>query len=559
MAFDSLPVVALLRASALVSLLAVFAHALRYRPNLVARPFVLLVGSQTLWATLVLGPSILNVDASVPVFGSDLRGLAITAAAVAGPILWLRYALAFTGRSELVTRRRELLAATPIVLLPTLILVREAAGEAAPDSLVGLYWLVVILVVLGLIGCLVVGCYLLVRLARRYRQVSYRQVAVLTTALLAPYLMAFASRISRPTAGGDTVDYLPVDVTFLGFGVAAVGVVVAVDRYQVFTAFPETDAVARDEVLETLAVGLFLIDTDDRILDANAEASRIVGSSADAIIGQELGAVLPGITPLPTDSPTRLSLATADGHRRYEVTIDAVADGDATTIGRTVLLRDITDRQTREQQLAVLTRVLRHNLRNDLDTILAHAEEIETDTLRDRIATQIEHTQRTATKARAVETVLEASQQQRQEVDLLATVDSVVGSLRETYTCELTVQTPATLRVVSHEPLLRRLLTELLENGIEHTDADRPCVELAISVDDGVVRIEISDDGPGIPAHEFDVLEAGSETPLRHGSGIGLWIVTWIVDYLGGDLSFESTAEGSTVRVLLSGTPIVDA
>jgi len=557
MGLNGLPVITLLRASALVSVAAVFGYALRYRSTPVARPFVLLLCSQTLWAGLALGPSILGVDASVPIFGSDLRGLAITAAAVAGPILWLRYTLRFTGRSGVLTRRRELLLATPIGLLPTLLLVREAAGEGAADSLVGLYWIVVILLVVGLIGCLVVGCYLLVRLARRYRQVAGRQVGLLTTALLAPYLMAFASRISRPTAGGETVDYLPIDITFLGFLGLAVGVAVAIDRYQLFTAFPEADAVARETVVEELAVGLFLIDTDGRILDINVEASRIAGDSADSIIGQQLGDVLAGITPLPTDSPTRLSLATADGHRRYEVTVDTIGDGGDTTIGRTVLLRDITDRQTREQQLAVLTRVLRHNLRNDLDTILAHTEEIETAPLREQIATQIERTQRTATKARAVETVLEASQQQRAEVDLRTTAESVAESLRESHDCTLTVRTPETLRVVSHELLLRRLLSELLENGIEHSEAASPTVDLTLAVDDDVVCIEISDDGPGIPAHEFDILEAGTETPLRHGSGIGLWIVTWIVDYLGGDLSFESTDDGSTVHVRLSGTPIV--
>jgi len=45
----------------------------------------------------------------------------------------------------------------------------------------------------------------------------------------------------------------------------------------------------------------------------------------------------------------------------------------------------------------------------------------------------------------------------------------------------------------------------------------------------------------------------GTETPLRHGSGIGLWIVKWGIDHLGGRISFaEREPQGTTVTVAVS-------
>ncbi|MCU4925783.1 hypothetical protein OB905_07270 [Halobacteria archaeon AArc-dxtr1] len=41
-------------------------------------------------------------------------------------------------------------------------------------------------------------------------------------------------------------------------------------------------------------------------------------------------------------------------------------------------------------------------------------------------------------------------------------------------------------------------------------------------------------------------------TELRHGSGLGLWLVKWTVETFGGELSFvRSRAGGSRVQIRL--------
>ncbi len=64
------------------------------------------------------------------------------------------------------------------------------------------------------------------------------------------------------------------------------------------------------------------------------------------------------------------------------------------------------------------------------------------------------------------------------------------------------------------------------------------------------VRLVLTNDNES--AEELDVLTAGEETDLNHGSGIGLWVVNWVVTRYGGELSFETPPEGgSLVRITL--------
>jgi signal transduction histidine kinase len=90
----------------------------------------------------------------------------------------------------------------------------------------------------------------------------------------------------------------------------------------------------------------------------------------------------------------------------------------------------------------------------------------------------------------------------------------------------------------------------LVTNALEHGGSDPAVTVTGERVADGVA-VRVSDDGPGIPVYELDVLDSGAESALEHGSGLGLWIADWGARTLGGDLSFETGEDGTTATVTL--------
>jgi signal transduction histidine kinase len=99
-------------------------------------------------------------------------------------------------------------------------------------------------------------------------------------------------------------------------------------------------------------------------------------------------------------------------------------------------------------------------------------------------------------------------------------------------------------------PRLQLALRELGENAAKHSG--QSSVRYRVEApDEGHVTVQIQDSGPGLPECERKVLSEGRETPLNHGTGIGLWLVNWIVTGIGGSVT-ATVDGGTTVTVHLS-------
>lgn len=87
-------------------------------------------------------------------------------------------------------------------------------------------------------------------------------------------------------------------------------------------------------------------------------------------------------------------------------------------------------------------------------------------------------------------------------------------------------------------------LDHAIENAIVHNDRAEPTVKIRIdeSPNTGRVEIKVSDMGPTIPPNELTALDEYSETTdTTHGSGVGLFVMKWCVESLGGELKFEGS------------------
>jgi signal transduction histidine kinase len=123
-------------------------------------------------------------------------------------------------------------------------------------------------------------------------------------------------------------------------------------------------------------------------------------------------------------------------------------------------------------------------------------------------------------------------------VDVGALVRSSVARARLTFPITITVEDRAPdARVAARALDVARVLDNLLANACEAAGRDG-AVELRVDADDERVQLEIVDSGPG-----FD--------PNRISAGLGLGIVTALVQRLGGTFAVTSLDERGGTRVLL--------
>jgi signal transduction histidine kinase len=115
---------------------------------------------------------------------------------------------------------------------------------------------------------------------------------------------------------------------------------------------------------------------------------------------------------------------------------------------------------------------------------------------------------------------------------------------------EFQVELPPSLPVLSDPDGLKQVIGNLLQNAIRYTPPPG-VVQLRGELRDRVVRVEVSNSGPGIPAadlpHVFERfyrVEKSRDT-ARGGAGIGLAIVRELVTSFGGTVGVAS-ADGRT-------------
>ena len=510
----------------------------RSPPNAV--PFALMSGSLLLWALLSLISEFPNAWG----VGSNLAAIAQVVPVVFLPAIWLVYVLGYIGRETGFTSLRGGL----FVLLALPLIGAAATFEGDPTreeirrslaSLVGTELLLLFIIY-------AYAAFLFLRYGWNHGRVSRTQVGIQLGAISAPYII-----------GGWLDGSLIIDGVTGGLLVSGVLLAVAIQRYPVLTGFPKADYVARSRVVESLQEAVVVVDWEANILDANVTAEGLFGWATRDVIGTPVNAAVDGfdVTNLSAGTTEVVSLQTTKGRRQYQYTVSDVerdtSDSDEEPVARTIVFRDVTDQRTREQRLSVLNRVLRHNARNKLDVILAHADHVEDDTHRTAIQNSASELASVSRKAREAEAVMTDSVSAPSTVDIAAVAHEVAATARDDYPdSSISVTAPERLQLTSYRTVVRRLMTELVENAIVHSDDPaRVDIEVETTADD-IPQLRIADNGPGIPDRERDLLTESSETQLEHGLGVGLWFVNWAVSQLGAELEFQSTGTTGTTVVV---------
>ena len=224
-------------------------------------------------------------------------------------------------------------------------------------------------------------------------------------------------------------------------------------------------------------------------------------------------------------------------------------------IGVQGMIRDARGRSRNRRMIRVLNRVLRHNVRNDLNVIKGYTELLRgqlDDTgarYADIIIQKSEQLTNLSNTARKLEKQVDTPPEIT-SVDIVPVAARLAAEVDEEYPdATVDVRTPESAMAES-SPRLETALRELLDNAANHA-GDAPSITLAVRAENETVRVRVTDDGPGLPEQDRAVLLSGTETPLVHGSGLGLWLTHWIVESLHGTLRLDDGEEGTCIEIEL--------
>lgn len=512
-------------------------------------------GTNTLGAATLLAAvgAVAGATVAVTGGGSELVTAAVAAGTVTAAVPWVVFVLQYTGNGELATLSRVAVAAVPPAVFVAGTLAGATTGVPTRFAQSPTAAAVASVAVLGTFLLVVGGSALHLYSSLAYDSVRFTAGVVLWLPL------------GGPLFGLSFANVTPVPAVFVGLAVLTGGLAVAAGTtlFDVFDTTPAAGRYGRRRLADEITDPVAFLDADGDVIETNDAFQRQFEVREAAVTGDPLPAVI-GATLSELVGTDSVELITDEGRRQFAPRVSQLRDHRDRVRGTIVVLADITDQKLREQRLSVLNRVVRHNLRNELSVVRGFAQEIGSegvsdDLAADRIVEASDNLITLGERAREAARLLDHDPETR-EVDLGAFVSEIAADLHEE-TASLAVETdvPPDARIETDPELLYRSLEHLAQNAVVHNDADDPRVGIDVTTDrEGAYPVEVTvrDNGPGIPAHEWTAIEEGQETPLEHGSGLGLWAVRWAVTRLGGELRYEpNEPRGSVVRLRL---PVAD-
>lgn len=211
---------------------------------------------------------------------------------------------------------------------------------------------------------------------------------------------------------------------------------------------------------------------------------------------------------------------------------------------------DITKQFQQEKYLNVLQRILRHNLRNDLNVILGHTaillEELDTDT-QPRASTETIHEKAQELVSIAEETQIIRSiintNQELTNININNIAHDTITTKQQTHPDTDITFNANTDRDILGTHKCKNIIDSLLTNSITHVNGN---VKVHVTTEyndaDDTVSLTIADNGQGIPPEEREILtEEKVITSLDHGSGLGLWVVRWVADKHGATIDYSTS------------------
>ncbi|HSM72375.1 MAG TPA: ATP-binding protein [Anaerolineales bacterium] len=330
----------------------------------------------------------------------------------------------------------------------------------------------------------------------------------------------------------------------------------------------EAERMRLETVFNSIHDSVMILDWENNILLLNPAMCRTFGLDNKTIIGKAAMEVInhPDLLVMFSDIINNDPLQ----HQEISFPDGRVGSAQITTIpdiGYAFTMQDITYIKEVDRVRNDVVHTVSHDLRSPLTSVIGYTELISrTGSLND---SQKEFLNRIQESVKHITTLIndlldlggiEAGLDTRRElvqldVLLLYTLDMLQGQIKSK---QIKVRTDIaeSLPPLQANPVrLRQVLDNVVGNAIKYSNKNGE-VNISIKAEDDQVILQVTDNGPGIPAHDqahiFDKFYRGQNMNKQQGSGLGLAIVKSIVDAHRGRIWVESTVgQGSSFFIVL--------
>lgn len=333
------------------------------------------------------------------------------------------------------------------------------------------------------------------------------------------------------------------------------------------------------QILDAFPDMVFVVDADGRLLDWNGRVPEVTGYSDQQLETMDARGL---VAQAPREEfLAAIKTAFAGERDRFETLIETESGGSipyefvaAPTRdpqGRRVLVavgRDITQAKQREEhlrrqrdQLEILNQLVRHDIRNDMTVVVGL-----TDLLRERVPEDVredlvrihetgKHTMELTKVARAlVEIINEGGTLEREPQSLAEPLRTEFENASRSFPeADFHLEGSIPDIQVQANELLGAVFRNILNNAVQHNDKAAPQVHVRAELLDDHVRVEIADNGPGIPdEHKADLFERSGEALSSEETSIGLYLVHQLIAIYAGEIEVaDNEPEGTVVSVTL--------
>lgn len=318
-------------------------------------------------------------------------------------------------------------------------------------------------------------------------------------------------------------------------------------------------------VIQDMEHGVIVVDGDGVVRQANFAAERMIeGLRSDGMIA--LKDLLPALhgrferwlrDPQDRDTPDTFEIG---ANLRARLVPVAARRG----AGAVIFLEDLAriQAEARQMKLAALGRLtanIAHEIRNPLGAI-SHAaellqEEPDVSAGSKRLTTIIrDNTRRLDRMINDVQTLNRGERAERERFRLAPYLQSFVAQFVETERLEgneIELELMTDPHVMFDRDHLNQVLWNLCRNALRHSTRRPGCIRLQVTraARSNAVRLDVVDDGPGVPPESRAKLFEPFFTTAPGGTGLGLHLAREICEANGAMLEYIEAAGGARFTV----------